>query len=68
MGLHIGRYLACVMEVATPTEDCLMLIDDLLRPIIKARDENSLDRQEVNILQQIHHVRLGFECHILHLL
>lgn len=53
MGLDIGRYLACVMEVATPTEDCLMLIDDLLRPIIKARDENSLDRQEVNILQQM---------------
>jgi len=37
----------CIMEVATPTEDCLVLIHDFLCPIIKARDENSLNRQEV---------------------
>lgn len=36
------------MEVATPTEDCLILVYDLLCPIIKTRDEGSLDRQEVN--------------------
>lgn len=41
------RYLVCIMEVATPTEDCLVLIHDLLCPIIKARDENALNRQEV---------------------
>lgn len=35
------------MEIATPTEDCLVLIHELLEPIIKARDENSLNRQEV---------------------
>lgn len=37
----------CIMEVATPTEDCLVLIHDLLCPIIKSRAENSLNRQEV---------------------
>lgn len=41
------------MEVATPTADCLVLIHDLLCPIIKARDENSLNRQEV--MEHIHH-------------
>ena len=41
------RYLACVMEIATPTEDCLVLINELLLPIFKARDENALNRQEV---------------------
>ena len=43
----VFRYLVCIMEVATPTEDCLVLIHDLLCPIIKARDENALNRQEV---------------------
>lgn len=38
------------MEVATPTEDCLMLIYDLLCPIVKIRDEGTLDRQEVLIV------------------
>lgn len=41
------RYIVCIMEMATPTEDCLVLIHDLLCPIIKARDENALNRQEV---------------------
>lgn len=41
------RYLICIMEVSTPTEDCLVLIHDLLCPIVEARDENSLNRQEV---------------------
>ncbi|KAL2652043.1 hypothetical protein R1flu_020171 [Riccia fluitans] len=47
------RYLASVMEVATPTEDCLMLIHDLLCPIVKIRDEGSLDRQEKRILADV---------------
>ncbi|KAJ7547018.1 hypothetical protein O6H91_08G065300 [Diphasiastrum complanatum] len=47
------RYLACIMDAATPTEDCLVLIHNLLVPIIKARDENSLDRQEKRILGEV---------------
>ncbi|CAM6082195.1 unnamed protein product [Calypogeia fissa] len=47
------RYLASVMEVATPTEDCLVLIYDLLCPIVKTRDEGSLDRQEKRILAEV---------------
>ncbi|XP_024361658.1 uncharacterized protein [Physcomitrium patens] len=47
------RYLACIMEIATPTEDCLVLIHELLEPIIKARDENSLNRQEKRILVEV---------------
>ncbi len=43
----MNRYLACIMEVATPTEDCLVLIHELLCPIIKGRGENTLSRQEV---------------------
>lgn len=41
------RYLACIMDVATPTEDCLNLIFELLSPVMKCRDENALSRQEV---------------------
>lgn len=48
--VFLFRYLACVMEIATPTEDCLVLINELLLPIFKARDENSLSRQEVDYL------------------
>ncbi|KAG0598827.1 hypothetical protein M758_12G103500 [Ceratodon purpureus] len=47
------RYLACVMEIATPTEDCLVLINELLQPIFKARDENALSRQEKRILVEV---------------
>ncbi|KAG0617027.1 hypothetical protein M758_5G159800 [Ceratodon purpureus] len=47
------RYLVCIMEMATPTEDCLVLIHDLLCPIIKARDENALNRQEKRILVDV---------------
>ncbi|CAK9199091.1 unnamed protein product [Sphagnum troendelagicum] len=47
------RYLACIMEVATPTEDCLVLIHELLCPIIKGRGENTLSRQEKRILADI---------------
>lgn len=36
------------MKVATPTKDCLELILDLLVPVVKARGEKTLNRQEVN--------------------
>ncbi|KAM3684561.1 hypothetical protein ACJW31_11G053000 [Castanea mollissima] len=44
------RYLSHVMNVATPTKDCLELVNELLVPIIKARSEKSLTRQEKNLL------------------
>ncbi|KAH9321638.1 hypothetical protein KI387_016277, partial [Taxus chinensis] len=47
------RYLSSIMEVATPTEDCLVLIHDLLVPVVSARDENTLSRQEKRILGDI---------------
>ena len=36
------------MKVATPTKDCLELVLDLLVPVVKARGEKTLNRQEVN--------------------
>ncbi|CAL5406118.1 unnamed protein product [Camellia sinensis] len=44
------RYLSYVMNVATPTKDCLELVYELLVPVIKARTEKSLTRQEKSIL------------------
>lgn len=44
---NLLRYLSCVMEVATPTEDCLVLIHELLYPIISRQQEIVLSRQEV---------------------
>ncbi|XP_057440849.1 uncharacterized protein LOC130732865 [Lotus japonicus] len=44
------RYLLHVMNVATPTKDCLELVRELLEPLIKARNERSLTRQERSIL------------------
>ncbi|KAF5482667.1 hypothetical protein F2P56_003217 [Juglans regia] len=44
------RYLSHVMKVATPTKDCLELVSELLVPIIKARSEKTLTRQEKNLL------------------
>ncbi|KAL5581652.1 hypothetical protein UlMin_014094 [Ulmus minor] len=44
------RYLSHVMLVATPTKDCLELVNELLVPIIKARGERCLTRQEKSIL------------------
>ncbi|XP_039124008.1 uncharacterized protein LOC120260571 isoform X2 [Dioscorea cayenensis subsp. rotundata] len=43
------RYLSCVMAIATPTKDCLDLIYNLLLPVIKARSDKSLNRQERSI-------------------
>eukprot|EP00250_Pteridium_aquilinum_P008976 c18351_g1_i1 orf=647-4504(+) len=47
------RYLACIMEVATPTEDCLVLIHDLLSPIVTAQNETTLTRQERRMLSDV---------------
>ncbi|CAA3027510.1 Hypothetical predicted protein [Olea europaea subsp. europaea] len=44
------RYLSHVMDVATPRKDCLEFMHELLVPIIKARNERSLTRQEKSIL------------------
>ncbi|GAY56183.1 hypothetical protein CUMW_169910, partial [Citrus unshiu] len=44
------RYLLHVMNVATPTKDCLELVNELLVPILKARSEKSLTRQEKSML------------------
>ncbi|XP_022758871.1 uncharacterized protein LOC111305517 [Durio zibethinus] len=44
------RYLLHIMNVATPTKDCLELVNELLVPILKARSEKSLTRQEKSIL------------------
>ncbi|XP_059282074.1 uncharacterized protein LOC132035924 isoform X2 [Lycium ferocissimum] len=44
------RYLSYVMDVATPTKDCLELIHELLVPIMKARNDRSMTRQEKSLL------------------
>ncbi|KAK9152277.1 hypothetical protein Syun_010586 [Stephania yunnanensis] len=44
------RYLSYVMNVATPTKDCLELVYELLVPVIKAKSERSLSRQEKSLL------------------
>uniref|UniRef100_A0A453NLC0 Uncharacterized protein n=1 Tax=Aegilops tauschii subsp. strangulata TaxID=200361 RepID=A0A453NLC0_AEGTS len=42
--------LCYIMNVATPTKDCLELTYELLLPVIKARDDRTLTRQERSIL------------------
>ncbi|XP_010442250.1 PREDICTED: uncharacterized protein LOC104725316 [Camelina sativa] len=44
------RYLSHVMNVATPTKTCLELVHELLVPILMARSERTLTRQEKSIL------------------
>lgn len=52
--LHVScRYLSYVMNVATPTKDCLELLHELLVPVLKTRSERNLTRQEVSILKCI---------------
>lgn len=44
------RYLSYVMDVATPTADCLNLVYDLLRPVLmKGHNKSMLSFQEVKI-------------------
>lgn len=48
------RYLSYIMDVATPTADCLMLVHDLLLPVIlKSRSKTPLSHQENRILGEI---------------
>ncbi|KAI3972579.1 hypothetical protein MKX01_019237 [Papaver californicum] len=48
------RYLSYIMDVATPTEDCLVLVHDLLLPVLmKARSKNTLSHQENRILGEV---------------
>lgn len=48
------RYLSYVMDVATPTADCLNLVHDFLLPVIlKSRGKNTLSHQENRILGEI---------------
>ncbi|XP_010252941.1 PREDICTED: uncharacterized protein LOC104594363 isoform X2 [Nelumbo nucifera] len=44
------RYLSYVMNVATPTKDCLEIVYELLLPVVKAKSERSLTQQERSIL------------------
>ncbi|KAK6237922.1 hypothetical protein QUC31_003391 [Theobroma cacao] len=46
------RYLSYVMDVATPTEDCLTLIYELLSPV-KGNSKHKLSHQENRILGEI---------------
>ncbi|MCL7038782.1 hypothetical protein MKW94_003593, partial [Papaver nudicaule] len=61
------RYLSYVMDVATPTADCLVLVYDLLFPIkIKGSARRTLSHQENRILREIedqleHILSLAFE-------
>ncbi|KAF9601577.1 hypothetical protein IFM89_020433 [Coptis chinensis] len=48
------RYLSYVMDVATPTADCLNLVHDYLYPVImKGHTKNTLSHQENRILGEI---------------
>ncbi|XP_065876247.1 uncharacterized protein [Euphorbia lathyris] len=48
------RYLSYVMDVATPTKDCLDLVHDLLQPVImKANRKCVLSHQENRILGEV---------------
>ncbi|XP_077213565.1 pesticidal crystal cry8Ba protein [Tasmannia lanceolata] len=48
------RYLSYVIDVATPTADCLTLVHDLLLPVIlKSRSKSTLSHQENRILGEI---------------
>ncbi|XP_038883502.1 uncharacterized protein LOC120074448 isoform X3 [Benincasa hispida] len=48
------RYLSYVMDVASPTEDCLSLVEELLQPVImKQTGRGSLSRQENRMLLEI---------------
>jgi len=44
------RYLSFVMNVATPTKDCLQLVYNLLLPVLESRNGKHLNRQEGSLL------------------
>lgn len=48
------RYLSYVMDVATPTADCLNLVHDLLYPVVmKGHTKSTLSHQENRILGEV---------------
>ncbi|CAH9139344.1 unnamed protein product [Cuscuta epithymum] len=48
------RYLSYIMDVATPTADCLDLVHDLVLPVVmKGRTKNTLSHQENRILGEV---------------
>ncbi|KAK9758272.1 hypothetical protein RND81_01G219800 [Saponaria officinalis] len=48
------RYLSYVMDVATPTADCLTLVHDLLYPVVmKGHTKTTLSHQENRILGEV---------------
>lgn len=48
------RYLSYVMDVATPTADCLNLVHELLQPVvIKGKTRHTLSHQEARILGEV---------------
>ncbi|KAA8528345.1 hypothetical protein F0562_035700 [Nyssa sinensis] len=48
------RYLSYIMDVATPTADCLTLVNDLLLPVImRGNSKSTLSHQENRILGEI---------------
>ncbi|EPS72022.1 hypothetical protein M569_02736, partial [Genlisea aurea] len=48
------RYLSYVMDVATPTADCLDLVNELLLPVvIKGKTKHSLSHQEIRLLGEV---------------
>ncbi|XP_074304597.1 uncharacterized protein LOC141639345 [Silene latifolia] len=48
------RYLSYVMDVATPTADCLSLVHDLLYPVVmKGHTKSTLSHQENRILGEV---------------
>ncbi|KAJ9146509.1 hypothetical protein P3X46_028765 [Hevea brasiliensis] len=48
------RYLSYIMDVATPTADCLTLVYDLLMPVImKGHSKSTLSHQENRLLGEI---------------
>lgn len=55
----LNRYLSYVMDVATPTADCLNLVCNLLAPVImKGNGKTSLSHQEVSLTFNY------YSCHI----
>ncbi|XP_057986527.1 uncharacterized protein LOC110641989 [Hevea brasiliensis] len=52
--LMLNRYLSYIMDVATPTADCLTLVYDLLMPVImKGHSKSTLSHQENRLLGEI---------------
>lgn len=48
---QLCRYLSYVMDVATPTADCLTVVHELLLPVImKGRSKSTLSHQEVTLV------------------